>query len=544
MANKNFNVVKLVIITITLLFSLWFPCGAQVTDDLYLPLNNDLKSLKEGNTNQNQRADVCDLSFFFVTHIGTQCVPDTTVSFSFGEIDYKDKENHIVASDFPPIPGLSFRSCMHFCQKDSCTAERLVLAVSCPPNKKLLDWVSLKICEPGRLTYHNFQPNFSLADSKEICDYYISTVKEGVEVEEHDTDFYRLNQGGMTIADVWQQGNFHTFFVYDWYTVDISGRGYCQWYTIDATTGTELGYEDIIDKGDEVALADLLCKYWKLINYNDDDISMFDNEEKLDMLHSMESCAVTKEGLLIDYYNYETPERRYGWKIDKECHNLGPEEFVILHEDLEKAGITLLKPYTVKTPTIAEGLSEARILGFKEGVKDAEIMYEGTALNFTYHFNQKGMLFEVDYNDEYCGTQVSMLNGKAVEGSGEVSEDIEGAPEPFHEIYEYRQIGNRVTLFRYSNGQEAEVIGTIYYDLENPDRIRRFDINEDSTLFSYDNEGRAYTDNGDEVYPPLFVIFGYSPLVAKKSKVTRTDAKGRPIIINTDDYSLTISYYE
>lgn len=75
----------------------------------------------------------------------TYDVPWNTPTFShsitnytyrtFGKVDVYDRSHGYNKETMPAIPGLQIRSCSDLCQRDTCFANRAVLAVRCPKEK-------------------------------------------------------------------------------------------------------------------------------------------------------------------------------------------------------------------------------------------------------------------------------------------------------------------------------------------------------------------------------------------------------------------------
>lgn len=195
------------------------------------------------------------------------------------------------------------------------------------------------------------------------------------------------------------------------------------------------------------------------------------------------------------------------------------------------------------------GLPDAVVLGFDEGVKNVEFGFEA-GYGYTYHFNLNGQLVSVDYFDHGTELKLYMLNGKATECSGQdngFGDDEPEDPTPFHSVFEYQQNGEETVVYRSVDGQKEEKMGSIYYGLDEPDRIVRIDQDGKTVLFTYDSEGRAFTKKGVEVYPPLYLFFGEeAPLLPKKHKVRRADGNGRPLLVDAydDTQHYTITYFD
>lgn len=194
------------------------------------------------------------------------------------------------------------------------------------------------------------------------------------------------------------------------------------------------------------------------------------------------------------------------------------------------------------------GLPEAVVLGFEEGVKDVVFGFDA-GYGYTYHFNRDGQLVSVEYYDHGDHGTLMMLNGRALECSGQDSgygDDEPVEPESYHAVYEYRPLGDKTDVYITVDGEKAKKIASVYYDDENPDRIVSIVQQDQVTTFKYDNEGRAFNKSGFEVYPPLALFFSEQPTLPKKHKVRRTDGQGRPTLVDAyqDTQHYTITYFD
>ena len=238
----------------------------------------------------------------------SSCIPGM-----YGMIDQYAKEDRIDKSFFPSIPGLYFKSCMESCKRDYCKSKRAVLAISCPKKEPLLRWVSDKACNFANGCMEDslkrIRPNFSLKSAKEICDYYIevarTSFKTVVKDCSHEADL-PCEQTGRLIADVWQKGNLYTFVVVGWYDWGSCGDNTAVSYvTVDASTGKDVTYADLIAKSDAAKMEKLVLKY--LSNGYEkwaEDADRVANHSGTSLLSKMDGCALLKEGLIIYYYPY------------------------------------------------------------------------------------------------------------------------------------------------------------------------------------------------------------------------------------------------
>ena len=270
---------------------------------------------------------------------------DSTASYipgMYGMIDPNAREDRMDKSFFPSIQGLYFKSCMESCHKDYCKSKRAVLAISCPKKKSLLRWVSDMACDfaDGCTddSSKHIRPNKSLKSAKEICDYYIDVArkffKDVVKVCAYEADL-PCEQRGRLIADVWQKGNIHTFVVAGWYDWGSCGDNTAfSYFTVDASTGEELSYANLIDKSDEDKLDRLLPKYlgngYEKWTASADRVKSNSGKK---LISQMDGCALLKEGLIIYYYPYTIG-----------CGADGEFIAIIPHEVLRDNGIKLNVP--------------------------------------------------------------------------------------------------------------------------------------------------------------------------------------------------------
>jgi hypothetical protein len=231
----------------------------------------------------------------------------------YGMIAQNAREDRMDKSFFPSIQGLYFKSCMESCHKDYCKSKRAVLAISCPEKVPLLRWVSDMACDFANGctddSSKHISPNNSLKSAKEICDYYIDVArksfKDVVKVCAHEADL-PCEQSGRLIANVWQKGNLHTFVVAGWYDWGSCGDNTAfSYFTVDASTGKVVTYENLIDKSDEDKLDRLLPKYlgngYEKWAASADRVKSNSGKK---LISQMDGCALLKEGLIIFYLPY------------------------------------------------------------------------------------------------------------------------------------------------------------------------------------------------------------------------------------------------
>ena len=206
----------------------------------------------------------------------------------------------------------------------------------------------------------------------------------------------------------------------------------------------------------------------------------------------------------------------------------------------EEKGGRLIKPeqpadslqIATEQDTLAASLmdlsSEAGILGFPKGIKYAVCEIEDK-FGFNYRFNPEGQLYEVYCYNYGTNSTVFMKDSRAVrcEGLEGPYEDLENPPvaEEFSSDYEYRQAGDSTEVFSKPEGEPAVKMGTYYYDEKG--RIARAVNNDKTWEFTYNDEGKAFDQDGAEVYPPIVFFFPETPTLPKKFKVTKKDDQGR-----------------
>ncbi len=202
----------------------------------------------------------------------------------------------------PSIEGLYSNSTMWRCHKDTCSATRHLVAVRCPDNAKLLQWLNATLAE--RL---NVAQCHDERDAKGLCDYYIDYIKSNPAYSCTGEGAAPLEQNAVLVADAWNNGRYYTFVVSTWYDMMSNGAPYrTDYFTVDATTGKVLALDDIVDQGKSTLMGKLLWKYLR----NGDSMYAHVSVDKptikngCEILRKMDSCALTQDGLLIHYAPY------------------------------------------------------------------------------------------------------------------------------------------------------------------------------------------------------------------------------------------------
>lgn len=207
--------------------------------------------------------------------------------------------------------------------------------------------------------------------------------------------------------------------------------------------------------------------------------------------------------------------------------------------------ICLILLCSVMTMALASGKpTDAQMLGFSKGVKSVAFGFEA-GFGYTYHFDRNGQLTTVVYTDHGNTGTLLMKGGKATQYD-EVSEgfgdDEPTIPEYFHSTFSYQQHGNETIVYRIEK-QKREKIGSLYYT---NGRITRIKSDGKVHTYKYNQEGRAFTQSGTEVYPPLAIFFSETPTLPGNHQVIQKDAKGRPLeataTMEAETYSGYVTY--
>ena len=211
---------------------------------------------------------------------------------------------------------------------------------------------------------------------------------------------------------------------------------------------------------------------------------------------------------------------------------------------MKKILLFLLLAFPVIANSQTTKPTDAQVLGFSKGVKSVEFGFEA-GFGYTYHFDQGGQLTAVVFTDHGDTGTLSMKDGRAEKcdvvsmGYGEEEPTI---PEFFHSTFSYQQQGNETIVYRTEN-QKKEKIASLYYE---NGRISRIKSDEKEQTFMYNQEGRAFTQDGTEIYPPLVIFFNETPTLPRKHQVVKKDTKGRTLeaeaSMEVETYSGVVTY--
>lgn len=227
------------------------------------------------------------------------------------------KEDTLV---FPPISGLAHHSAYAMCEADTCFAEYSVLALRCPKNGKLYQWLSDRVHEyicncafgNARSTYDDtYQIDIKkkyFNSAEKICQYYIS------ELEKIYSDWHCRGEGdpgmfneqeGLLITDCWHSGDLYTFYESHWYDWLSAGNNCTESFlTVDSRSGKKLELHDIVAPDQYDRLSSLMMP--RLKNGNDELLinqGTYTAEDK-DVLSGANGCGFIEEGLIIYFFPY------------------------------------------------------------------------------------------------------------------------------------------------------------------------------------------------------------------------------------------------
>lgn len=246
----------------------------------------------------------------------------------------------------PKVDGLYWRNCQHVCKIDTCTADYAFIAVRCPENDVLMNWVSDQVKKWAKYniiadTSANSRNSVDRLyqkrqhSAKEICDFCISEIDhyfKGKKCNNVPGEETPNEQNALMIIDVWNTKQYYTFMEATWYDQLSNGdHTRFSYNTLDLETGKELKFKDYISDNDTTKLKKLIVKH---ICYAGGELIRHRYKEYKELpnfvLQSMNGCALMPMGFLVYYYPYIL-----GGGAD------GHAFAVIPYDELEKEGIKL-----------------------------------------------------------------------------------------------------------------------------------------------------------------------------------------------------------
>ena len=195
----------------------------------------------------------------------------------------------------------------------------------------------------------------------------------------------------------------------------------------------------------------------------------------------------------------------------------------------------------------AGGESDASQMGFSRGIRSVEFGYEA-GYGYSCYFDEQGNLTRIHYFDHGDSGDITVKNGRLISCNGNDAGfgDEEGNG-PYHSEYEYKKLGQNKTevYVRNNDGGDAEqgaLVGIFYTDEDG--RITRLERDGEQIYVEYRSNGRAYSTDGKEIYPPLHLFFFEPLLLPENHIVKRRDSQNRTVYAETPNgNSFTITYW-
>lgn len=262
-----------------------------------------------------------------LTTFGLEFTSDPRLGFKDGSVK------------MPNLKGLHTSSRWAYCKKDSCNTGYYVVGIRCPQEKHVRSWVDNKLWDtmkekgyekkaPRRIVNNTSIPIHKVSDFylNQWQSFYNHYLNDFI-ICENDGK-YPTEQFGLIITDVWQNGNYYTMCVHDWYDMMSNGCPYTtSFYTINASTGKEVSLNDIVSIKDNKRLEKLLKGKLAWMRKQRCDFPL----QKIDFLEECTGVALVKEGLLIYFHPYTIG-------VGSE----GQYNVVIPYGQLEKNGINIV----------------------------------------------------------------------------------------------------------------------------------------------------------------------------------------------------------
>ena len=164
----------------------------------------------------------------------------------------------------------------------------------------------------------------------------------------------------------------------------------------------------------------------------------------------------------------------------------------------------------------------------------------------TEDHDPNGQLTTVVFTDHGDTGTLLMKDGRAQQCdvvSLGYAEEEPTIPKFFHATFSYQQMGDETIIYRTEN-QKQEQIGSLFYE---NGRISRIKSDGKEQTFMYNLEGRAFTQDGTEIYPPLAIFFSETPTLPRKHQVIKKDAKGRLLeakaSMESETYGGNVTYH-
>lgn len=232
----------------------------------------------------------------------------------FGKIDSDAYSYSEKSLKLPPFKSLVHKTAHAYCLKDTCYHNYAVLALRCPPNRVLLNWLTKNIRSWVSFCLGNFgqeeeevgkAPIGKFNSAKEICQYYMKWLDKKMKAKKcmAPEDKWYCFQEGYILADCWNRGNLYTFYEVMWH--NYNGMSDELYLTIDAVTGKELTLTDIVDSTKFDQLSKLMLERLVDVNgvYYISEPSMHEIPPE-ELIYRSDGCALIEEGLYLYFNQY------------------------------------------------------------------------------------------------------------------------------------------------------------------------------------------------------------------------------------------------
>ena len=238
-----------------------------------------------------------------------------TISLNGAYFGYASSNNRhpvLQLSELPAIPGLRYRTCFEMCPVDTCYASRAIFALRCPDEPALLQWASsrgewlLKCCETGEYDVEVETSGKTFPSDRALLNHYTEEISRRFRKPCANTGPDPNRQIALLITDCWSTERFTTFYEASWYDHCGNGNTFREAYSsVDRATGEVATLDDLVEPSKQEKLSELMIEYLRDSN---GDLWRSSPERRqispIDVLHSMDGCALIREGLVIFYLPY------------------------------------------------------------------------------------------------------------------------------------------------------------------------------------------------------------------------------------------------
>lgn len=266
-------------------------------------------------------------------------MPDQIIGL-FGRNDAFIKRDGQLKEPMPSINGLYTKSRLVNCPNDTCYSKRILMAARCPNNRVLRKWMIEQMNFYVTSTFFDsiqtVEIPSALTPIKKTVDYYVNTV--GKKFAKYNCVPERIGepmeQWGYLITDVWQEQNYCTFLIANWYDMLSCGNNILKKsVTVDRRNGRVLDMKSLFDEKDHEKLSVLMLSYLEnhVGHYISKDLNQpLTAKGSLELLERADGIALIKGGVMIFYHPYNIS---YG--ADGSFYALIP------YKEFEATGITL-----------------------------------------------------------------------------------------------------------------------------------------------------------------------------------------------------------